>query len=74
MNHLEDLSELSDYLRVIGRLHDCAGVEMCYLRVVGTAFCARIGRLGAGGHNSEDIWNEEVKQTWNAFFRLVSAL
>ena len=40
--HLNDLSRVEDYLRVVGRLHDSAGVEIAYLAVTGDAFCTSL--------------------------------
>jgi hypothetical protein len=40
--HLDDLSRVEDYLKVVGRLHDSAGVEMRYLAVTGEAFCTSL--------------------------------
>ena len=42
MCHLNDLSRVEDYLRVVGRLHDSAGVEIAYLAVTGDAFCTSL--------------------------------
>ena len=40
--HLNDLTRVEDYLRVVGRLHDSAGVEIAYLAITGDAFCTSL--------------------------------
>ena len=70
MKHLEDLREVEDYLKFVGRLHDVAGVDPRFLDVTGLAFCHALHHLD---HKSlhGDIWNSQVKETWQTFFRVV---
>ena len=39
LKHLSDLSEVDDYLRFVGRVHDCAGVDPRFLNLTGLVFC-----------------------------------
>ena len=70
LKHLEDLREVEDYLKFVGRLHDVAGVDPRFLDVTGLAFCHALHHLD---HKSlhGDIWNSQVKETWQTFFRVV---
>ena len=45
LKHLEDLSEVEDYLRFVGRLHDVAGVDPRFLDVTGLAFCHALDQV-----------------------------
>ena len=56
LKYLEDLSAVEDYLRCVGRLHYCAGVDPHYLDLTGLAFCQALEHLG----HHVDIWNSEV--------------
>jgi len=67
LKYLDNLSEVEDYLKFVGRIHDCAGVDPNYLDLTGLAFCQALDHLG---HHT-DIWNAEVKDTWKTFFRVV---
>lgn len=70
LKNLEDLSEVESYLRFVGRLHDVAGVDPRYLDVTGHAFCHALDHMDQKAHHG-DIWNSQVKETWQAFFRVV---
>lgn len=70
LKHLEDLSEVEDYLRFVGRLHDVAGVDPRFLDVTGLAFCHALDQLDQRSLHG-DIWNSQVKDTWQTFFRVV---
>ena len=39
LKHLSNLSEVDDYLRFVGRIHDCAGVDPRFLNLTGLVFC-----------------------------------
>jgi hypothetical protein len=52
LKHLENLNEVSDYLRFVGRLHDVAGVDPHFLDLTGLAFCQALDQLG----HHVDIW------------------
>ena len=39
LKHLNNLTEVDDYLRFVGRIHDCAGVDPRFLYLTGLAFC-----------------------------------
>ena len=70
LKHLEDLSEVEDYLRFVGRLHDVAGVDPRFLDVTGLAFCHALDQLDQRSLHG-DIWNSQVKDTWQTFFRVI---
>jgi len=67
LKYLENLEEVEDYLKFVGRIHDCASVDPHFLDVTGLAFCQALDNLG---HHT-DIWNQEVKDTWQTFFRVI---
>ena len=67
LKYLDNLSEVEDYLKFVGRIHDCAGVDPNYLDLTGLAFCQALDNLG---HHT-DIWNQEVKDAWKTFFRVI---
>ena len=67
---MEDLSEVEDYLRFVGRLHDVAGVDPRFLDVTGLAFCHALDQLDQRSLHG-DIWNSQVKDTWQTFFRVI---
>ena len=70
LKHLEDLSEVEDYLRFVGRLHDVAGVDPRFLDITGLAFCHALDQLDQRSLHG-DIWNSQVKDTWQTFFRVI---
>jgi hypothetical protein len=45
LKHLENLNEVSDYLRFVGRLHDVAGVDPHFLDLTGLAFCQALDQV-----------------------------
>jgi hypothetical protein len=49
---LENLNEVTDYLRFVGRLHDVAGVDPHFLDLTGLAFCQALDQLS----HHVDIW------------------
>ncbi len=61
---------MEDYLRFVGRLHDVAGVDPRFLDITGHAFCHALDNLNQK-HLHGDIWNSQVKETWQTFFRVV---
>lgn len=69
LKHLEDLTEVDDYLRFVGRLHDVAGVDPRFLDLTGLAFCQALDQLDQ--LDQRGLWNSQVKDTWQTFFRVV---
>ena len=53
-------------MKFVGRLHDVSGVDPRFLDVTGLAFCHALDQLDHG-----DIWNCQVKDTWQTFFRVI---
>ena len=64
------MQEVEDYLKFVGRLHDVAGVDPRFLDITGLAFCHALDVLDQKGFHG-DIWNSQVKDTWQIFFRVV---
>ena len=56
LKHLEDLSEVEDYLRFVGRLHDVAGVDPRFLDVTGLAFCHALDQVIAAARRILSIF------------------
>ena len=62
MAHLDDLTRVEQYLYLVGRIHDLAGVDLEYLGAWALRFCARIDRFAT---IEADVWKNEVRDNAN---------
>ena len=59
LSHIDDLTRVEQYLFLVGRIHDIAGVDLEYIGSWALRFCARIDRYAT---IEADVWKHEVKE------------
>ena len=67
LRNLENPTQLEDYLRCIGRLHQLAGVDQTYLALSGKSFCDALDTI----QQHKELWSKQVKATWYLLFKII---
>ena len=68
LRNLENPTQLEDYLRCIGRLHQLAGVDQTYLALSGKSFCDALDTI----QQHKELWSKQVTPLSSHFYQYYS--
>ena len=68
LRNLENPTQLEDYLRCIGRLHQLAGVDQTYLALSGKSFCDALDTI----QQHKELWSKQVSSLSSHFSQYYS--